>query len=168
MLGAPIPPPPAGGAMPPAGMPPAGMPPAIPAPPAGGAPSFGFGRQAPGGGVGGADAMAANRLFEQVQRLMGEFEAGLPRFERATRAASQVMGQLSAAEQQLLSGQVSQALHQRFMQLQQTAERFGTHVQTSDPNFGPFVQTIEVFVQDLAKHNADVLAAVTKVEGLVP
>merc|ERR1719482_717989 len=100
----------------PSQLPPMGAP---AAPPAGGAPSFGFGRQAPGGGVGGADAMAANRMFEQVQRLMAEFEAGLPRFERATRAASQVMGQLSATEQQLLSGQVSQALHERFMRLQQ-------------------------------------------------
>ena len=40
------------------------------------------------GGAG--DPNRANQLFDSVQRLMGEFEAGLPRFERATQRAATV------------------------------------------------------------------------------
>lgn len=41
-------------------------------------------------------------------------------------------------------------------------------MQAADPNFGPFVQFVESFVEDLAVHNQAILAAVTKVEGMVP
>ena len=55
--------------------------------------STGFLIYSPGsrGGMGGAgDPNRANQLFDSVQRLMGEFEAGLPRFERATQRAATV------------------------------------------------------------------------------
>merc|ERR1719171_976170 len=159
---------PPGGAMPSLGAP--------APPPCGGAaaapPSFGLGGRgaAPGGGMGGAgDPNRANQLFDSVQRLMGEFEAGLPRFERATQRAATVMNQLTPTEQQLLSGQISQSLHERFLRIQQQAQAFGTNnVQMADPRFVAFLAEVEQFVADFTAHNQGISAAVAKVEGLAP
>lgn len=111
-----------------------------------------------------------NALFNEVQRLMGLFEAMSPRFQAAAQQAAAVQSQLQPGEAQLLSGQVSQAMHHRFVGLQQRAVQIGGEggaVQPSNPGFAGFVGELSSFVRDFEQHNHQISAVVEKVEGLL-